>query len=75
MKILVSNDDGVQAPGIRALAQKLASIAEIIVIAPDRNRSGSSNSLTLTRPLRIRQCRRKTPPGIFRNARRHTRWS
>lgn len=55
MKILISNDDGVYAAGIRSLAEGLADIAEIIVIAPDRNRSGASNSLTLTKPLRVKQ--------------------
>jgi 5'-nucleotidase len=55
MRILVSNDDGVYAPGIRALATEMAKIAEVDVVAPDRNRSGASNSLTLTRPLHIRR--------------------
>ncbi len=55
MRILVSNDDGVFAPGIRALAKELATIAEIVVVAPDRNRSGASNSLTLTRPLTVKK--------------------
>lgn len=55
MKILVSNDDGVSAQGINLLAKELATIAEITVVAPDRNRSGASNSLTLTRPLRVKQ--------------------
>ena len=55
MRILVSNDDGVLAPGIKILATELAAVAEIEVVAPDRNRSGASNSLTLTQPLRIRQ--------------------
>ena len=55
MKILVSNDDGVNSPGIRALASELATIAEIVVVAPDKNRSGASNSLTLTRPIRIKE--------------------
>lgn len=55
MRILVSNDDGVHAPGIKALATEMAKIAEVIVVAPDRNRSGSSNSLTLTRPIRARE--------------------
>lgn len=54
MKILISNDDGVYAPGLRALASALAQIAEVTVIAPDRNRSGASNSLTLDCPLRIK---------------------
>ena len=53
MKILVSNDDGYLAPGIIALADALSSIAEIVVVAPDSNRSGSSNSLTLDRPLSV----------------------
>jgi 5'-nucleotidase len=53
MKILVSNDDGYLAPGILALANALAPIAEIVVVAPDSNRSGSSNSLTLDRPLSV----------------------
>lgn len=55
MKIVVSNDDGVLAPGIKILANALATIADIKVVAPDRNRSGASNSLTLTRPLRVRE--------------------
>lgn len=52
MKILISNDDGFLAPGIRALAKALQEIAEITVVAPDRNRSGASNSLSLVNPLR-----------------------
>ncbi len=51
MKILLSNDDGVHAPGLAALANEIAEIAEIKVVAPDRDHSGASNSLTLTRPL------------------------
>jgi 5'-nucleotidase len=53
MRILISNDDGYLAPGLVALADALASIAEVTVIAPDSNRSGSSNSLTLDRPLSL----------------------
>jgi 5'-nucleotidase len=53
MRILISNDDGYLAPGINALAEALASIAEIIVVAPDSNRSGASNSLSLDRPLSV----------------------
>ncbi len=53
MKILVSNDDGYQAPGIICLAETLQKIADVTVIAPDRNRSGASNSLTLEHPLRV----------------------
>ena len=55
MKILLSNDDGVHAPGIRALYLALKEVAEVRVIAPDRNCSGASNSLTLHNPLRIRK--------------------
>lgn len=51
MRILISNDDGYLAPGIIALTEALAPIAEIVVVAPDSNRSASSNSLTLERPL------------------------
>lgn len=54
MRILVSNDDGVFAPGIHFLSKELSTIANIDVVAPDRNRSGASNSLTLTRPLRVK---------------------
>ena len=54
MKILVCNDDGVFAPGLRALVHVLSEIAEVFVVAPDRNRSGASNSLTLTRPVRMK---------------------
>ena len=52
MHVLVSNDDGVEAPGIRALAAGLAPMGRVTVVAPDRDRSGASNSLTLDRPLR-----------------------
>lgn len=53
MKILLSNDDGYQAPGLECLQQSLREIAEVTVVAPDRNRSGASNSLTLDNPLRV----------------------
>ncbi|HWG30491.1 MAG TPA: 5'/3'-nucleotidase SurE [Steroidobacteraceae bacterium] len=53
MKILVSNDDGFRAEGIRALREALSTLAEVTVVAPDRNRSGASNSLTLDVPLRV----------------------
>ncbi|MES2260499.1 MAG: 5'/3'-nucleotidase SurE [Pseudomonadota bacterium] len=55
MKILISNDDGYLAPGINALAEALATIADIVVVAPDSNRSGASNSLSLDRPLSVQQ--------------------
>src|SRR5689334_21869197 len=55
MKILVSNDDGYFAPGITLLAEALARLAEVTVVAPERDRSGASNSLTLDRPLVVRR--------------------
>ncbi len=55
MKILISNDDGVHAIGISTLANELAKIAEVMVIAPDRNRSGASNSLSIQVPVRVQQ--------------------
>ena len=53
MRILLSNDDGVLAPGIQALASALREFADVTLVAPDRNRSGASNALTLDGPLRI----------------------
>ena len=53
MRVLVSNDDGVDAPGIHCLARRLAVVGEVIVVAPDRDRSGASNSLTLDQPIRV----------------------
>lgn len=53
MHILLSNDDGYAAPGLIALAEALRPLVELTVVAPERNRSGASNSLTLERPLRI----------------------
>ncbi|MBV8784438.1 MAG: 5'/3'-nucleotidase SurE [Gammaproteobacteria bacterium] len=61
MKILVSNDDGYRAEGIRCLRAALASLAEITIVAPDRNRSGASNSLTLDVPLRVFEAE----PGVY----------
>jgi len=55
MRILVSNDDGYFAPGIALLAQSLAAVGEVTVVAPERDRSGASNSLTLDRPLSVRR--------------------
>ncbi len=60
MRILLSNDDGYFAPGLEALAGALAPHAEITVVAPERDRSGASNSLTLDRPLTVRRA-----PGGF----------
>ncbi|HSN31497.1 MAG TPA: 5'/3'-nucleotidase SurE [Ideonella sp.] len=61
MKILVSNDDGYFAPGITLLAEALARLGEVTVVAPERDRSGASNSLTLDRPLVVR----RAPNGYF----------
>lgn len=55
MRILLSNDDGYLAPGLECLAGALSEIAQLEVVAPDRDRSGASNSLTLGRPLRLKQ--------------------
>ena len=55
MKILLSNDDGYFAPGITLLAQALERLGEVTVVAPERDRSGASNSLTLDRPLIVRR--------------------
>src|SRR6188472_1945206 len=55
MHILLSNDDGYFAPGLTILADTLAPLAKITVVAPERDRSGASNSLTLDRPLTVRR--------------------
>lgn len=55
MRILLSNDDGYFAPGIEHLARALGDLGEITVVAPERDRSGASNSLTLDRPLSLRR--------------------
>lgn len=54
LKILISNDDGVYARGISVLRDTLSEIAHVDVVAPDRNRSGASNSLTLSAPLHVK---------------------
>jgi len=59
--ILVTNDDGVTAPGIRALAEALRQVGDVIVCAPDRERSATSHALTLDRPLRVDELE----PGVF----------
>jgi len=61
MRILISNDDGYFSPGIHMLAEHLSKIADITVVAPERDRSGASNSLTLDRPLTVR----KAPNGFY----------
>ncbi|WP_092994100.1 5'/3'-nucleotidase SurE [Thiohalomonas denitrificans] len=62
MKILVSNDDGYQAPGLRCLAESLKQLGDVTVVAPERDRSGASNSLTLERPLRAH----RVAPDVIR---------
>jgi len=54
VRILLSNDDGYFAPGIAVLAEALSDLARVTVVAPERDRSGASNSLTLDRPLSVR---------------------
>ena len=54
MRILLSNDDGYFSPGLAALATALSPLGEVTVVAPERDRSGASNSLTLDRPLSVR---------------------
>ena len=61
MKILISNDDGFRAEGIQRLRAALATLADVTVVAPDRNRSGASNSLTLDVPLRVFE----SEPGVY----------
>ncbi len=53
MKILISNDDGYLATGINVLTDALEQVADVVVVAPDRNRSAASSSLTLHTPLRV----------------------
>jgi 5'-nucleotidase len=57
MRILISNDDGIQSPGLTMLAEALAPLGEIFVVAPDRERSGVSQAISLHTPLRVRQVR------------------
>src|SRR5262249_9766993 len=63
MRILVSNDDGVEAPGMRALAEGLLELGEVVVCAPDREQSATSRSISLHRPLRIEQLPPWGPDG------------
>lgn len=54
MHFLLSNDDGINARGLQALAQRIRHLGRVTVVAPDQNRSGASNSLTLESPVRVR---------------------
>jgi len=56
--ILVTNDDGVRSPGIRALAEALYDLGRVVVVAPDRNRSGVGHALTLEHPLRAEEIKK-----------------
>jgi len=55
MKFLLCNDDGYFAPGLAALAKALSALGDVVVVAPERDKSGASNSLTLDRPLMVRR--------------------
>lgn len=61
MKILVSNDDGYFSPGLNTLVSHLKKIADVVVVAPDRNRSGASSSLTLDKPI----CVKEIGPNVY----------
>jgi 5'-nucleotidase len=61
MRFLLSNDDGYFSPGLEALAHALRTLGEVTVVAPERDRSGASNSLTLDRPLIVR----RAPNGFY----------
>lgn len=64
MEILISNDDGIEAAGIRMLAESMRGLGTVTIVAPDKNRSGASNSLTLDSPIRIKEIEDK----VFRVA-------
>ena len=64
MRILVSNDDGIHAPGIGILASTLATEHEVHVIAPDRERSATGHALTLHKPLRVEEVQDERLKGI-----------
>ena len=61
MKILVSNDDGYFSPGLNTLVSHLKKIADVVVVAPNRNRSGASSSLTLDKPI----CVKEIGPNVY----------
>ncbi len=61
MQILVTNDDGIHSSGLLVLAEALSAVGEVVVVAPDRERSAVSHSLTLHHPLRAEEIR----PGVF----------
>ncbi len=55
LHLLLSNDDGIDAPGLRTLATRIGELGSVTIVAPDRDHSGASNSLTLERPIRVQQ--------------------
>jgi 5'-nucleotidase len=59
MRILVSNDDGIESPGIQALAEALQSLGEVFIVAPDREQSAASHAISLHRPLRLHRVRER----------------
>ena len=64
MKLLITNDDGVYAPGIRALAKAFCEEHDVVVVAPDSERSGAAHSITLTTPLRVKEVALEDLPGV-----------
>lgn len=60
MHFLISNDDGITARGIQVLSEQMAELGKVTIVAPDQNRSGASNSLTLELPVRVRQTGERT---------------
>ena len=60
MHLLISNDDGITARGIQVLSSRMSSLGKVTIVAPDQNRSGASNSLTLDSPVRIREIDERT---------------
>jgi len=60
MHLLISNDDGITARGIQVLSDRMKALGKVTIVAPDQNRSGASNSLTLEAPVRIRETGERT---------------
>ena len=66
MIILVCNDDGIRSEGIQALARALDPLGDVFIVAPDREQSAASHSLTLHRPLRVEEVAPGTSPSTAR---------
>lgn len=60
MRFLISNDDGIHAQGIQVLAQRMRELGEVTIVAPQKNHSGASNSLTLADPIRVKEIAERT---------------